>query len=186
VPVRFDCQSCGEPWWAPPGNQCPTCGYDAVAIPDPIIWSSGQVPGTRIFVTGQMRDQERFAGFVGDGFRTFVDVAGDAAYVWRPDEAAISEAGVAYTRIPLEDTNVELPAAAFTAVRDALEAAAGDTLLFCAAGLKRAPHLVYGVLRARGHEPDAAWDLVASARPMTDRFAPYIADAERWAATARG
>jgi protein tyrosine phosphatase (PTP) superfamily phosphohydrolase (DUF442 family) len=186
MPVRFDCQTCGEPWWAPPGNGCPTCGYDAVATPDPIIWSCGQVPGTRIFVTGQMRDANRFAGFVGDGFRTFVDVAGDAAYVWRPDETAIRAAGVAYTRIPLEDTNVELPGRAFAAVRDALEAATGDTLLFCAAGLKRAPHLLYGVLLGRGYEPRHAWRLVAAARPMTEQFAPYIADAERWATTARG
>ncbi|MBA3717523.1 MAG: hypothetical protein H0W87_04755 [Actinobacteria bacterium] len=183
MPVRFDCHSCGEPWWAPPGNACPTCGYDAVATPDPIIWGHGQVPGTSIFVTGQMRDRERFDGFLSAGFRTFIDVAGDAAYVWRPDPTTIRSAGVAYTRIAIEDTNVELPMSAFTAARDALEAADGDTLLFCAAGLKRAPHLLYGILRARGHEAERAWELVATARPMTDRFAPYISDAERWAAT---
>jgi protein tyrosine phosphatase (PTP) superfamily phosphohydrolase (DUF442 family) len=184
MPVRFDCQTCGEPWWAPPANGCPTCGYDAVATPDPIIWHCGQVPGTRIFVTGQMRDAKRFAGLVGDGFRMFVDVAGDAAYVWRPDEAAIRTAGVEYVRIPLEDTNVELPGRAFAAVQEALEAATGDTLLFCAAGLKRAPHLLYGVLLARGYEPGPAWQLVAAARPMTEQFVPYVADAERWALAA--
>jgi protein tyrosine phosphatase (PTP) superfamily phosphohydrolase (DUF442 family) len=185
VPVRFDCNTCGSAWWAPPANGCPRCGYDATATPDPIIWRTGRVPGTNIFISGQMRDPERFAQFVSEGFRTFVDVAGDAAYIWRPDEATIRAAGVAYTRIPLEDTNVELPAPAFTAVREALDGATGDTLLFCAAGLKRAPHLLYGVLRGRGHRPDRAWALVSAARPMTDQFAPYIGDAERWARVQR-
>src|SRR6266508_1752014 len=103
MPVRFDCQSCGEPWWAPPGNGCPRCGYGVTATPDPIIWSWGQVPGTRIFLSAQMRDLERFDEFRRTGFRAFVDVAGDAGYVWRPDRTAIRAAGVAYTRIPLED-----------------------------------------------------------------------------------
>ncbi len=90
---------------------------------------------------------------------------------------------IVYVRIPLEDTNVDLPNAAFDAVRDALNGADGETLLFCAAGLKRAPHLLYGVMRARGHGPQQAWELISQARPMTDRFEPYIAAAERWAAT---
>jgi protein tyrosine phosphatase (PTP) superfamily phosphohydrolase (DUF442 family) len=131
-----------------------------------------------------MRNAERFVGFVDQGFRTFVDVAGDASYVWRPDASAIRAAGVSYTRIPLEDTNVDLPDVTFEAVREALERADSDTLLFCAAGLKRAPHLLYGVLRARGHDADRAWGLVQAARPMTDRFQPYIEAAERWARTA--
>jgi protein tyrosine phosphatase (PTP) superfamily phosphohydrolase (DUF442 family) len=118
------------------------------------------------------------------GFGTFVDVAGDANYVWRPDESMIEAAGVTYVRVPLEDTNVDLPEAAFEAVRDAVEGADGDVLLFCAAGLKRAPHLLYGVLRARGHSADRAWEVVAAARPMTDRFQPYIDAAERWATSA--
>lgn len=168
MPVRFDCHSCGQPWWAPPGNGCPRCGYGAVGTPDPIIWGHGQVPGTSIFVSAQMRDADRFAGFVRQGIGTFVDVAGDNSYVWRPDDEAIRAAGVAYARIPLEDTNVDLPDSAFSAVEQALGAAQGSVLLFCAAGLKRAPHLLYGVLRARGHEPEDAWSRVASARPMTE------------------
>lgn len=185
MPVRFDCQTCGEPWWAPPANGCPTCGYDAQATPDPVIWTSGQVAGTRVTITGQMRNPARFGCFLTRGFERFVDVAGDASYVWRPDEAAIAAAGVSYVRITLEDTNVDLPDSAFEAVRDAIH---GDraTLLFCAAGLKRAPHLMYGVLRARGQERGQAWELVHAARPMTDRFEPYIDAAERWAATTRG
>ena len=127
-------------------------------------------------------DPARFACFLARGISTFVDVAGDARYVWRPDDEAIDAAGIVYVRIPLEDTNVDLPNAAFDAVRDALDGADGETLLFCAAGLKRAPHLLYGVLRARGHGGQHAWELIRQARPMTDRFEPYIAAAERWAA----
>ncbi len=182
MPVRFDCQTCGEPWWAPPANGCPRCGYDARAIPDPVIWTCGQVLGTPVWITGQMRNPARFACFLARGISTFVDVAGDARYVWRPDDEAIDAAGIVYVRIPLEDTNVDLPNAAFDAVRDALDGADGETLLFCAAGLKRAPHLLYGVLRARGHGRQHAWELIRQARPMTDRFEPYIAAAERWAA----
>jgi protein tyrosine phosphatase (PTP) superfamily phosphohydrolase (DUF442 family) len=183
MPVRFDCQDCGEPWWAPPANGCPRCGYWARATPDPIVWTVGRVPGTRIFLTGQMREPERFAEFVGRGVTTFVDAAGDASYVWRPDEAEIAEAGVNYVRIPIEDTNVDLPDHAFSLARDAVEAAAGDTLLFCAAGLKRGPALLYGVLRDRGHDREDAWALVSAARPMTEPYAPYINAAERWLRT---
>jgi protein tyrosine phosphatase (PTP) superfamily phosphohydrolase (DUF442 family) len=127
-----------------------------------------------------MRDSERFDGFVREGFVSFVDVAGDATYVWRPDEGAVDAAGVAYTRLPLEDTNADLPDHAFASVAEALDSADGNVLLFCAAGLKRAPHLLYGVLRARGNDREAAWGLVAAARPIAEPFAPYIASAERW------
>ena len=180
VPVRFDCHDCGEPWWAPPGNGCPRCGYWARATPDPIIWTVGQVPGTRIFVTGQMRTPERFGDFVARGLTTFVDAAGDASYIWRPDDGAIAAAGVRYLRIPIEDTNLDLPDAAFAAAERALNDGDADKLLFCAAGLKRAPHLLYGILRDRGHDRDDAWGLVAAARPMTEPFEPYIEAAERW------
>jgi hypothetical protein len=181
MPVRFDCQTCGEPWWAPPANGCPRCGYWATATPDPIVWTVGQVPGTSIFLTGQMRDPDRFLRFVRRGFGTFVDVAGDAGYVWRPDSAMIAAAGVEYVRIPLEDDNVDLPDKAFGRLADVLDGVSGDALVFCAAGLKRAPHLLYGLLRRGGHDADEAWALVSAARPMTDRFRPYIAAAERWA-----
>src|SRR5947207_12526836 len=144
MPVRFDCQTCGEPWWAPPANGCPRCGYWATATPDPIVWTVGQIPRTQIFLTGQMRDPGRFHDFVRRGFGTFVDVAGDAAYVWRPDADMIDAAGIRYVRIPLEDDNVDLPDEAFARVAAVLESASGDTLVFCAAGLKRAPHLPYG------------------------------------------
>jgi protein tyrosine phosphatase (PTP) superfamily phosphohydrolase (DUF442 family) len=186
MPVRFDCHTCGEPWWAPPGNGCPRCGYDARATPDPVIWTCGQLAGMPVWITGQMRNPARFACFLTRGISTFVDVAGDARYVWRPDGEAIAAAGIEYVRIPLEDTNVDLPDAAFDAVRDALDGANGEALLFCAAGLKRAPHLLYGVLRGRGHGPKQAWELIRQARPMTDRFEPYIVAAERWVATTRG
>jgi len=180
MPVRFDCHDCAQPWWSPPANGCPRCGYWARATPDPIVWTVGRVPGTRIFVTGQMRAPERFRELVARGVRTFVDAAGDASYVWRPDKPEIAEAGVDYVRIPIEDTNVDLPDNAFSVARDAIEASEGDALLFCAAGLKRAPALLYGVLRHRGHARGDAWALVSAARPMTEPFAPYINAAERW------
>lgn len=184
MPVRFDCHGCGEPWWAPPANGCPRCGYEAVATPDPAIWAVGHVPGTPIFLTAQLRDAERFTSFVAAGIETFVDAAGDAPYVWRPDPRMIRDAGVCYLRIPLEDTNVDLPDDAFSAVASAVSGAKGDVLLFCAAGLKRSPHLLYGVLRAQRHSGDAAWALVSAARPITDRFEPYVQAAERWVSRA--
>jgi protein tyrosine phosphatase (PTP) superfamily phosphohydrolase (DUF442 family) len=183
VPVRFDCHSCGEPWWAPPANGCPRCGYGATGTPDPIIWSVGNLPGTSVFVTAQLRDFDRFHGFVADGFASFIDVAGDAGFVWRPDAETIAAAGIAYARIPIEDTNVDLPDDAFDVAATELAAADGKVLFFCAAGLKRSTHLLYGVLRRR-HDAATARSLVAAARPMADRFAPYIAAAERWAAHA--
>jgi protein tyrosine phosphatase (PTP) superfamily phosphohydrolase (DUF442 family) len=143
------------------------------------------VAGTPVSITGQMRNPARFACFLVRGFRTFVDVAGDAHYVWRPDEPTIEASRVNYVRVPLEDTNLDLPDVAFEAVRDAVDAADGEVLLFCAAGLKRAPHLLYGVLRLRGHDAESAWDLVKAARPITEPFQPYIDAAERWVALAQ-
>ena len=71
-----------------------------------------------VWITGQMWNPARFACFLTRGISTFVDVAGDARYVWRPDNEAIDTAGVVYVRIPLEDTNVDLPDVAFDAVRE--------------------------------------------------------------------
>lgn len=183
--VRFDCRECHEPWWSPPGNGCPRCGYGTPATPDPIVWEVGQIPGSDVFLTGQMRDSERFGDLVAAGFDSFVDVAGDAPYVWRPGSAAIRAAGVVYVRVrDVEDTNVDLPDRAFEAVSAALERRDEEgsrLLVFCAAGLKRAPHLLFGVLRRRGLPAREAWDAVVSARPFFEPFAPYVAAAERWA-----
>ena len=150
MPVRFDCQACGEPWWAPPANGCPRCGYDARAIPDPIIWTCGQVAGTRIWITGQMRTPPRFDGFVSAASTPSSTSPATPTTSGARTSAAVEAVGVRYVRIPVEDTNVDLPDEAFEAVRGALDSAEGDTVLFCAAGLKRAPHLLYGVLRRRG------------------------------------
>jgi hypothetical protein len=186
VPVRFDCLECDQPWWSPPATGCPRCGNEATARPDPAIWEVGRVPGTRIFVSAQLRDQARFDQLVASGIQAFVDVAGDMPYVWRPEAEAAEARGVVYTRIrEVEDTNVDLPARAFATVTQALEAAEArehDVLLFCAAGLKRAPHLLYGVLRRRGHDAESAWGLIRAARPLADPFPVYVEAAERWAA----
>ena len=102
--------------------------------------------------------------------------------MWRPGPDAVRDARVEYARIPVEDTNVDLPDDAFASVSEALGQARRKVLVFCAAGLKRSPHLLYGVLRARGHDAAAAWSMIATARPFAERFDPYIVSAERWAA----
>src|SRR5262249_22699900 len=152
-PVAFDCP-CGRRWYSPPDIGCVDCGPAAVSIPDPVIWTVGHVPGRAIAITGQMRNAERFAGFVEQGFELFVDVAGAAHYVWRPDEHAVRAAGVRYVRIEgVEDTNLDLPDFAFSQLATALDERPGArALVFCAAGLKRSPHLLYGVLRGWGLE----------------------------------
>jgi hypothetical protein len=60
------------------------------------------------------------------------------------------------------------------------------TLVFCAAGLKRSPHLLYGVLRSWGYGAKPAWDAVTSARPFVDPWDAYLAAAERWLAARNG
>lgn len=181
MPVAFDCP-CGTRWWSPPQIECPACGPTVTAVPDPIVWSVGTVPGTTISISAQLRDRDRFEELVAAGAETFVDVAGAAPYVWRPAPSEIEAAGVEYVRVDgVEDLNVDLPAFAFDAVHDVL-AADRRTLVFCAAGLKRSPHLVYGVLRRRGLDPQGAWDAVAAARPFADRWQPYVDAAERWLA----
>lgn len=159
-----------------------------MATPDPVIWTVGQIPGARVFLTGQLRNLSRFQGFVQSGIGFFVDVAGDAPYVWRPEPDAIAAAGVVYRRVRgVEDTNIDLPDAAFDAVAQALGEAAHldrEALVFCAAGLKRSPHLLYGVLRRGGLPAAAAWEAVLAARPFAEQFPPYVAAAERWATRA--
>lgn len=186
MPLRFDCHACRKPWWTPPANGCPRCGYGTPATPDPVIWEVGWVPGTAVFLSAQMRDPRRFGDLVDRGFVAFVDVAGDAPYVWRPSGSEIEAAGVSYTRVRgVEDTNVDLPDRAFDAVTTAVELSAPGLrrlLVFCAAGLKRAPHLLYGVLLRHGYGRAEAWNAVLAARPFVERFPPYVSAAERWAA----
>ena len=125
-------------------------------MPDPVVWSLGRVPGTAISLSAQIRDGECFAELARTGLKLFVDVAGEAPYVWRPGENTIQKAGVRYLRIDrVEDTNVDLPDFAFEAAAEMLEEARDGlpTLFFCAAGLKRSPHLLYGVLRVWGYDP---------------------------------
>ncbi|MGD0273757.1 MAG: hypothetical protein ABSB96_08525 [Gaiellaceae bacterium] len=188
MPVAFDC-ACGSRWWSPPEIACPRCGPEVASIPDPVVWSVGQIPGTSVFISGHLRNDERFMELVGLGIEVFVDVAGSAPYVWRPDGEAVASSGARYTRIVgVEDTNTDLPDFAF----DAVAAALGDarqgvrTLVFCAAGLKRSPHLLYGVLRSWGYGVKPAWDAVIAARPFVDPWDPYLASAERWLTARNG
>lgn len=179
VPVAFDC-ACGTRWWSPPQLACPTCGPEGISVPDPVIWSVGAIPETRASISAQLRDPGRFETLVDLGFELFVDVAGDMRHVWRPDAEAIRGAGVQYVRIrDVEDLNFDLPAFAFHAVSEAIE---GDLkcLIFCAAGLKRSPHLAYGALRRRGLDADVAWSAVSQARPFADKWPPYLDAAEGW------
>ncbi len=185
MPVAFDC-ACGARWWSPPDIACSRCGPAVASVPDPIVWTVGRVPGTSISLSAQMRDDERFRELVNSGMELFVDVAGGAPYIWRPNEKVIRRAGVRYLRIDgVEDINTDLPDFAFDTVAEALEEARRGvaTLLFCAAGLKRSPHLLYGVLRSWGHAAKPSWDSIIAARPFVDPWGPYLASADRWFAT---
>ena len=185
MPVGFDC-ACGFRWFSPPAIACPRCGPRVASTPDPIIWSAGQVPGTSIWLTAQMRDEERFARFVEQGIEVFVDVAGSASYIWRPDAASVREHEIRYVRVDdVDDTNIDLPEFAFDAVASALEEgrAGRSSIVFCAAGLKRSPHLLYGVLRSWGYDAASAWAAVSAARPFVDQWDPYLVAAERWVAS---
>lgn len=187
MPVAFDCP-CGQRWWSPPDVACSRCGPGVASIPDPVVWSVGQIPGTSAFLSGHLRNDERFSELVGSGIEVFVDVAGNAPYVWRPSEEAIAVSGTRYIRIDgVEDTNIDLPEFAFEAVAAALKDVRHGvrTLVFCAAGLKRSPHLLYGVLRSWGYEVESAWKAIITARPFVDPWDPYLVSAERWLAARR-
>src|SRR5437763_1180206 len=163
MPVAFECE-CGNRWWSPPDVGCASCGPVATSVPDPIVWSVDRLPGTDVFLSAQLRDRERFAEIVAMGITSFVDIAGGAHYVWRPTEHEIAEAAVSYAVVAgVEDTNRDLPDFAFEHVASALREA-GDkkqrTLVFCAAGLKRSPHLLFGVLRSWGLDAERAWALL--------------------------
>lgn len=143
------------------------------------------VPGTNISITAQMRDVERFNALVEAQHEVFVDIAGARQHVWRPDGRVVVSAGVEYVVVEdVEDLNLDLPDFAFDIVAQAV-AQEKRTLVFCAAGLKRSVHLVYGVLRKQGLSPDASWRAVQAARPFADRWEPYIAAAECWAASSQ-
>src|SRR6266542_2961581 len=148
MPVAFDCE-CGNRWWSPPDVGCRICGPSATSVPEPVVWSVDRVPGTDVFLSGQLRDRDRFAQLIAMGLKVFVDVAGGAHSVWRPSADEIAAADVSYVEIAgIEDTNTDLPDFAFERVAQALAASASRgerALVFCAAGWKRAPHLLYGV-----------------------------------------
>lgn len=186
--MAFDC-TCGVRWWSPPDVTCPHCGHEVACRPDPIVWSVGRVPGTSIFLSAQMRDEKRFGELVRSGIEVFADVAGGAPYIWRPSAGMVRSFGVRYLRIDgVEDLNVDLPDFAFDAATAALEEARRgiSTLFFCAAGLKRSPHLLFGVLRSWGYDAKSAWSAVIAARPFADPWDPYLASAERWLAARNG
>jgi hypothetical protein len=189
MPVAFDCE-CGQRWWSPPDVTCTVCGPSATATPDPVIWSVDRIQlpwRDGIFLSAQLRDAARFAEVAALGIRVFVDVAGGAPYVWRPSADEIAAAGVTYVEIAgVEDLNTDLPPFAFRRVAEALGHAVATeqkTLLFCAAGLKRSPHLLYGVLRSWRFTPRSAWKAIVDARPFVDPWQPYLEAAERWVAT---
>lgn len=186
MPVAFDCE-CGNRWWSPPDVGCRICGPAATSVPDPIVWSVDRVPGTDVFLSGQLRDWERFAQMIAMGMTVFVDIAGGAHYVWRPSAEEIAAAGVSYVEIEgVEDMNTDLPAFAFEQLAEAVAEATlkgQRALVFCAAGLKRSPHLLYGVLRSWGFDAEAAWARLLAARPCLDPWQPYLDAAERWLAS---
>lgn len=70
--------------------------------------------------------------------------------------------------------------------RNAKLGLAGRHALVCAAGLKRSPHLLYGVLRSWGYGAKPAWDAIIAARPFVDLWETYLAAAERWLAARHG
>jgi len=88
---------------------------------------------------------------------------------------------VQYKLIGLDDFNAPLPE---QQVRDAVDYAAGALLrpsakvyVHCAAGLKRSPAIVYGILLMCGMDPSQAWALVKKARGAV--FATYVGSVDR-------
>jgi len=152
-----------------------------------MIWSVDRLPETDVFLSAHLRGRERFAEIVSMGIGVFVDIAGAAHYVWRPGEEELAEHGVHYVRVDdVEDTNLDLPDFAFDRVADALAEARSKrrtALVFCAAGAKRSPHLLYGVLRSWGAATEDAWATVTAGRPFVDPWQPYLDAAERWVAS---
>lgn len=187
MPVEFTCDRCGRNWYSPPGTGCETCP-GAKSTPDPVVWNVGLVRGTNILISAHLRSWERFQRLILDGVTTMIDVAGDPTqeYVWRPSDSDIRQNFLQYELIEnVVDDNIALPAHAFDRVHQILSESADNgyyTLLFCAAGLKRSPHLLYGHLRRLGHDSSEAWRLVQEARPMASIWPPYIESAEKWVA----
>lgn len=193
-PIQFVCQKCEEPWETPLTG-CPRCdngsGYGPAitpATPDPVIWSIGVVPGYPILLSAHLRDQQRFISLTSTlRLRGVVDVAADPEgyYVWRPTPEEFAHQRVRHHLIEnVWDNNVGLEPHAFDKVYRVLRlyVALGDNvLLHCSAGLKRAPHLLYGCLLKEGLEPNDAWHRVKEARPFASPYEPYVKSAHEWA-----
>lgn len=184
--VEFLCTGCETPWFTPM-HGCPRCPSHQPAIPDPVIYTVGVVPDLPVILSAQLRDFTRFRSFVETlNVKSIVDVAADpeGLYTWRPSFDVFKSYSVEHHLISdVWDDNEDLPDRAFQEVSEALDksiTAGGTTLLHCSAGLKRAPHLLYGYLLSKGHADHIAWSYVQEARPIVSPFIPYIKSAHRW------
>lgn len=185
-PVRFDCEGCGIPWFVPGQTGCDTCGPGTPAVVDERVWELSYFPALPFYLTGHLRDEDRFKYIVGLGVKVVIDVAGDpdGTFVWRPSSEDFDRHGMDHILIEdVADNGVAIPSHAFEASSQAALAAWGRghiPLFHCAAGLRRSPALVYGFLRRIGLSPDVAKAVVVGTRPFVDLTTEYVTSAELW------
>lgn len=187
-PIRFDCTNCGLSWFTP-ANGCPNCPEGAISIADPVIWKVDRATDTNILISAQLRDADRLRRIIGfyPDMKMVIDVAADPdnKYTWRAPQKVLDLLGIEYVLVAdVWDTNDDLPDRAFDEVSRAILRSTQnevDVLVHCSAGLKRAPHLVYGHFLSLTFPPVVAWEMVKQARSMTSPYLPYIESAHRWA-----
>jgi rhodanese-related sulfurtransferase len=133
-----------------------------------------------------MRDADRLTD-VALHATAILDVANDPhqAICWRPDPNDLAAMNMAYARV---DGLVDRAGIPFDA--DALDLAVrylthyvdeGHTVLVhCAAGLRRAPHVVYAFLRKTGYTPGEAWEQIHAGRPYAIPHKAYVDGVEGW------
>lgn len=183
--VLIGCHGCGQDWDPALHAACPNCGPGKATLPE-CIWEISHVAGSPFSISANVRNRDRLMTIAQDyGIRRMLDVSDDPQqrWTWRPDPLSLRESGMYFIPVDgLKDHATE--ALDYQVMRRAVGTALSMTarghrmLIACAAGLRRAPHVTYACLIARGHEPGRAWEMIQAARPFVHKIDHYAEVAE--------
>ncbi len=198
--AEFHCLECDQGWFVPPDINCPRCGPGKPTEPDPAIWEVGWIPQptevypmSAIGISAHLLSLERISHLTNDmGVSAILDVANDPGQriVWRPESEEYNFVKHGVRHVPIwglkDKRNGGLDESRLDLSVDWLARLLGQghrVMVHCAAGLRRAPHVVYAYLRTQGHDPVEAWDMVERARPLAFPDKDFMDGIETWMAS---
>lgn len=182
--IVFTCQGCGEAWDPYETIGCPNHCDAPSSVPDE-VWQLSRIADTSIYVSAHLLDEDRLRSITTRGIHRVLDVSNDPErrFTWRPPPATVRSTSLYFLEsLGLVDSLTEplSRAAMARAVVSAqsLTARGHPLLICCSVGVRRAPHVAYSILIARGWSPEEAWDAIHDSRPFVNKIDHYAEVAE--------